>query len=270
MGIALPIESGRRSTSAGIEVRRPERLGQPVHQVRLGPREDRAQTGRASPSASGRRCWRSSAGLAVASAGQSWSASWIHSGGTHVSPVTRGAGAQSHDVAAEAGSSRARRARRRVNAVVSWLKPASKLSGSAARMTSSLVVLEVLADARCRRRSGCGGRARRPSGCRCSPTCRGSPPCRGRSRSAGGSRRRELARVVSRGWSAHPARRSAGPSPTTTTCSTDGHPRKIVAHQGQALRRTSRARARRSRRGCSATCRGRSSGLTGTKTPPAR
>ena len=87
-----------------VEVGRAERLRQAVHQVRLGLREDRAQLRRASPSACARPCWRSSAGCAVASGGHSCSASWIQSGGTHVSPVTWCLAHRLHDVARRAGS----------------------------------------------------------------------------------------------------------------------------------------------------------------------
>ena len=87
--MALPIESGRRSTSRGVEVGGAKGLGQPVHQVRLAVagRSPRSRSSvalgmRPPVLAKYRR-------LSAASSGHFCSASWIHSGGTQVSPVTR-------------------------------------------------------------------------------------------------------------------------------------------------------------------------------------
>ena len=91
-----------------------------------------------------RRCWRSSAGPGGLR-GQRCSASWIHSGGTH-EPGDPVLGAQSDDVAGEEVVHE-HDVRAVEKAVVSWLKPASKLSGQRRQDHVVLVVAEVVADA---------------------------------------------------------------------------------------------------------------------------
>jgi hypothetical protein len=159
----------------GRQIGAAEGLGQAVHQEGLG----RAHAGAgpaASRAACARRCWRSSAG------GRRWPAGQSSCGELD---VQRRHGREAGDLLALHRLEHVARqqvvqqhhARAAWKAVVSWLKPASKDSGSAASRVSS---------AGCpgswprswRRPPCCGGTAPRPWGGRCCRWCRGWPACR--------------------------------------------------------------------------------------------
>ena len=135
-GMALPIESGG-GRPRRVEVGGAERLGEAVHQVRLRLREELAQRVE-------RRARHPAAGVGEVAQLRGRlrrpgrSASWSHSGGTQVRPVTPCC-AQSRDDVARQEVVHEDDVGADVKAVVTWLSPASKLSGSAARMTSSAV-----------------------------------------------------------------------------------------------------------------------------------
>ena len=220
-----------------VQIGRPERLGEPVHQVRLRlegrSRAGSSSVGRRHPAC---RCWRSSACSPSPRRATPGRRAGPTAAGTQVSPVTRCLALRAGRRPPVAGSSSAPRGHRPQMPVVSWLSPASKLSGRTARMQSSPAVAEILAHALAAdeqvavrqhdplRLPGAPRRVedRRhvevdPAPLAVRPRRRSAPSNRARAhgRSGGGS----------------------GTPPTTITCSTDEPSPQLVAKQLQPLRR---------------------------------
>ncbi len=111
-----------------VEIGRAEGLGEAVHQIGRALAETAPAACRVSPSAFALRCSRNSAVLRRPRAASSGSAIWIQNGGTPVIPVTL-CFSQSRTTSPGRTIVHQHDVRAALNAVVSWLSPASKLSG---------------------------------------------------------------------------------------------------------------------------------------------
>ena len=173
-------------------------------------------------------------------------ASWMYSGGTAVSPVTRSLHQRVEHVLrqqiVEQHDARAGVERRRQLAEAG-------VEGQRQRGEQRVVGGRSRDSRRrsSRRRPCCDGTAPRPSACRCCRTCRGSPPCRCRSRD-GLPRRRPRRSRPSRHDACRHGAAAAPSSPITTTWRRSGHRRGSTRASAGARADVTSTRTLQSRR----------------------